>query len=339
MTTWDDLNARARGLSTHLLGRSALLALSRAPDLAALADDLARCGVPLDPSVGASPAALELAARRVAARRLRILARWAGRREELLAVLFEDEDRRSISALLRGAVQRAPAEQRLSGLLPTPALPERALQELAAQPGPAQVAALLSAWHHPLATALGTGIQSAEPDLLRIEQALSMAFAQRALANARRAGRRGHLYRHVQRVIDLENLWTALALTGEKEVRVADYWVPGGDAVPLSRVEAAIAAADLVAAGRVLAQGFAGSAFQAVLRAIDRSAGDLERRVLAAWIEDLRHRARLAPLSATPLLLYALRLRAEVLDLRWLIWGTALRAPPAVLAEGLVSSR
>jgi vacuolar-type H+-ATPase subunit C/Vma6 len=339
MTTWDDLNARARGLSTHLLDRSALLGLSRAPDLAALADELARCGVPLDPSLAASPAALELAARRVAARRLRTLARWAGRREELLAVLFEDEDRRSISALLRGAVQRAPAEQRLSGLLPTPALPERALQELAGQPGPAQVAALISAWHHPLAAALGTSTRSAEPDLLRIEQALSMAFAQRALANARRAGRRGSLYRHVQRVIDLENLWTALALTGEKQVPVRDYWVPGGDAVPLSRMEAAIATEDLVAAGRVLARGFTGSALQAVLGEIDRSAENLEGRALAAWIEDLRHGARREPLSAIPLLLYALRLRAEVLDIRWLIWGAALHAPPAALAAGLVTSR
>lgn len=338
MTTWDDLNARARGLATHLLGRSSLEGMARAADLPAVAAELARRGYPLEESARSSPAGLELAARRTVAARFRTLARWAGPRTNLLAVLFEDEDRRSIAALMRGAAQHASAELRLSGLLPTPALPERALDELARQPAPVAVAALLSAWRHPFAESLVAAAMSPEPDLLRIEIALGAAFARRALANARKAGRGGMLYRHAQRVIDVENAYAALVLTGEKEdSRAAEYWLPGGKAVPLPLFKRAIATRDPGQAGHILAGGFAGSRIAAVFADSEKSPGGLERGVLAAWIADLREVARTAPLSVAPLLAYALRLRAEALDIRWLAWGISLGAPAAALLDGLVT--
>jgi len=337
VTTWDDLNARARGLGTHLLGRAVLEQIARAPDLPAVAAELQRRGYPVDESSRTSPAGLELAARRSFAARFRTLARWAGPRANLLAVLFEDEDRRSIAALMRGAAQRAPAEQRLSGLVPTPALPERALVELARQPAPAQVAALLSGWHHPLAEGLVAVTTSPEPDLLRIEITVGATFVRRARANARKSGRGGLLFRHVQRVIDLENAYAGLVLTGEKDPRAGEHWLPGGKAVTLPLFKRAIAAGDPRQAGRILASGFAGSRIAAVFEDLETSPAGIERGVLTAWIAELGDMARADPLSIAPLLAYALRLRAEALDIRWLTWGISLGAPAATLVEGLVT--
>lgn len=337
MTTWDDLNARARGLGTRLIGRPALESMARATDLPAIATELERRGYPVEESARTSPAGLELAARRSVAARFRTLARWAAARSPLLAVLFLDEDRRSISALMRGAAQRATAELRLSGLIPTPALPERALEELARQPATGPVSVLLSAWRHPLAEDLVPAAASPEPDLLRIEATIGATFARLALANARKTGRNGVLYRHVQQVIDVENAYAALVLAGEKEVQPADHWLPGGRAVPLTLFAQAIATQDPLRAGKVLATGFPGTRLRAAFANIDIATGGVERAVLTAWIADLAQAARTASLSPAPLLAYALRLRAEALDIRWLVWGISLGAPPALLAEGLVT--
>jgi vacuolar-type H+-ATPase subunit C/Vma6 len=337
LTAWDDLNARARGLATHLLGRPALESLAHAPDLQAVAAELERGGYLIEESARGSGAALELAARRAVARRLRILLRWAGSRTQALAVVFEDEDRRSISWLLRGALQQAAPELRLSGLLATSALPERALEELARQPSPGSVAALLSAWHHPLAQALLPEAARPEPDLLRLEVSLNRAFAERALKAARREGRRGVLARHVHRIIDLENAYTALVLSEEEDSRLAEYWVPGGQHITSTLAERAVATSDSTAAGRMLATGFGSTRLAAVFAEPGAGPGGLEAAVLAALIADLKGQARTDPLSPAFLLGYALRLRAEVLDIRRVVWGISLGAPTAALVEGLVT--
>lgn len=338
MTTWDDLNARARGLGTHLLGRSALELLAHSPDLPAIAAELERRGYHVEESARASAAGLELAARRAIAQRLKTLSRWAGPRTETLAVLLEDEDRRSIAALVRGAVQRAPAEQRLSGLVPTPELPERALEELAHQPSAGAVASLLVAWRHPLAASLLPEAGRPEPDLLRIETALARAFARRALRAARRGGWRGLLVRYVERVIDIENAYAVLALCGEKKPEIAEHWLPGGRGVTLKLAERAAATGEPAAACHMLASAFTGSPLAGVFADPAGNPAGLELAVLAAQIDELRGLARTAPLSPAPLLSYALRLRAEVLDVRRVVWGISLGAPTKALVEGLVST-
>jgi vacuolar-type H+-ATPase subunit C/Vma6 len=338
MSVWDDLNARARGLSTHLLGRPALESLAHVRDLPTVAAELARLGYQVDDSPRRTVVDIELAARRAAAQRLRTLLRWAGSRTEALAVLFEDEDRRSITALLRGAVQRAPADLRLSGLLPTPALPERALEELSRQPSAGAVAALLGAWKHPLAHALMPEAARPEPDLLRIEVSLNRAFAERALRAARREAGRGVLTRYVQRVIDLENAFTALVLSEEKDSRLAEYWLPGGRELTSTLAERAVATGNATAAGRVLARGFAGTGLEKVFADPNASPAGLELAVLAALVAELKAGARTDPLSPAFLLGYALRLRAELLDLRRVVWGISLGAPVASLVKGLVTA-
>lgn len=333
---WEDVNARARGLATHLLTRGQLDSLAQAPDAAALADGLRRAGFAVaEEGVAASPAALELAVRRTAAAQLRLLARWCGPRAAVLAVVFEDEDRRSLRAFLRGTAQRAPAEARLAGLIPTPSLPERALRELARQPTPAAVAALLTAWKHPYGPALRPLTTVTHPDLLRMEVAINRRFAARALTGARRSGGGEVLVNYVRDAIDLENAYTALVLAGDdRELPRADLFLPGGGRLTSAAFERAAAAPDAAAAAKRLAEVFAKPATSRLAEVFRRIAGDpggIEDTALRAHIRFLMQEQRRAPLGPAPVLAYALRLRAQVLDLRRLIWGIALGAPVGAL--------
>ena len=332
--SWEDLVARSRGLATHLLTPARLASLAAATDLDALAQGLRESGL----DVGDGPAApeqLERAVRRAAARQFRVLERWSGPRVEPLALIFEDEDRRSLRAILRGAVQGVGAEQRLAGLVPTPALPERVLLELARQPTVNAVAALLSAWRNPYGPALRTETSSPHPDLLRIEAALTRAFAERALRSARRRGSRT-LAAQVRQVVDLENALTAVMLAGpDRSVTPRDLFLPSGDRVTIDVFERAVAAGDYAGAAEQLARAFEGTPFAAALREAGTEPADLERALLEARIVSLRARARIEPLDVAAVLLWALGLRAQVMDLCRVIWGVALGAPPALrLARG-----
>lgn len=327
---WGDLNARARGLATHLLDRAALEGLARAPDAAALAEALRASGFPVpDGGGGATPPALDLAVRRATAARLRLLAWWCGARVAPLTVIFEDEDRRSLRALLRGTVQGAAPELRLSGVIPTPSFPERALQELARQTTPGAVAALLVTWRHPYGPALLPEAAGAHPDLLRLEHLLNRCFAARALA----AAPRGPLADFVRDTIDLENGLAAIVVAGQgREAAPDEAFLAGGRALTRAAFRRAAAAADAPGAARRVAE-----TMGAPFRRFADDPGAIEAAVLRQRIRALTRAARLEPLGPAPLLAYVLRLRGEVLDLRRLIWGTALGAPEAALMLELVT--
>ena len=131
---WEAPNARARGLGTHLLSDEAMSALATAPDLAAMVALLEAAGIVIPEEGRLTPLAIELGIRRAAADELQRLARWFGDRSAAPGLIFADEDRRSLRAMIRGAAAGASAEARLVGLIPTPNLPERVLAELARQP-------------------------------------------------------------------------------------------------------------------------------------------------------------------------------------------------------------
>jgi vacuolar-type H+-ATPase subunit C/Vma6 len=331
---WEDLNARARGLATHLLVRGDLDVLARAQDMATLGDALRGHGFPVAEGER-SPEALELAVRRVAAARLRVLARWAGPRARPLTVLFEDEDRRSLRAVLRGAVQRASADARMAGLIPTPALPERALRRLANQPSAAAIAALLTAWRNPYGSVILPLASTANPDLFSLELALNRTFAARAARAARGAGL---LAAYVRETIDLENAFTALVLTtGGEDLVPGDAFLAGGDRVSFGVFIEAAAARDAAAAARALSIAFGVTPLARVFERFG-DPGELEDAVLRIRVRELMHATRLAPLGPAPLLAYGLRVRAEVLDLRRIIWGVTLATPPAALNRSLVTA-
>lgn len=344
-TRWEDLAARVRGLATHLLGRAQIDALARSADLAALADAFRALGLLVPDAAsgggGGGPEALDLAVRRTAAARLRTLARWAGPRTTTLAALYEDEDRRSLRAIIRGAAQGASAGERLAGLIPTPSLPERALAELARQPTPGAVAALLTAWGNPYGPALLPDAAATHPDLQRLEYTLNRVFAARALAGARQGGD-AVLVDFVRETIDLENATTALVLAGlEREGAPPAAFVDGGRRLPLTAFVDAVSAGESGDAGHrlaaALARGGAGP-LAAVLRRHAREPLALEDALLRARLAALEARVRRAPVGAAAVLAYVLRLRAEVLDLRRVIWGVALDAPRGDIARALVSA-
>lgn len=336
---WDDLNARARGLGTHLLSRRQLEGLARELDLASLGDGLRRFGIVTGDSGSAViPEDLELAIRRWAAASLRTLARWAGPRSEALPMVFEDEDRRSLRAILRGAVHGSPAERRLAGLVPTPALPERALMELARATTASTVATLLAAWRHPYATPLAPAVRTTQPDLFALELALARAFADRAVRAARRARDPG-LLRFVRETIDCENALSAVVLTVEgKDVVPKDVILPGGDRISIVAFEEAIALGEPGAAGARLALALGDSPVATILGQSASDPASLEDDLLRARLQVLARRVRQAPLGALPVLWFGLRLRAQVVDLQRIVWAVTLGVPRGAMMEGLVTA-
>lgn len=322
MSVWVDVVARAKGLSTGLLSDRQLGELARCRDLAEVADRLTSWHV-IPAGAEAEARALELAIRRLAGARLRLVARWSGARVALLAPLFEDEDRRSIRAMLRGAAAGAPAEQRLAGLVPTPALPARALEALASRGDVAAVAAQLAAWSNPYGSVLLEEARRQQPDLFELEMELTRAWAGRARRVAPRCGRAMRVF--VSRIVDLENAWTAVLLAEqETSHHRASRFVDGGTLLPRDAFVLAADARSAREAGAVLVRLLRPSP---IAPALSPGPG-AEERALRALIREQRDIARLDPLGPAPIIELLLRSRGENLALRRIIWGITLGAPP-----------
>lgn len=337
MTMWVALNARARGLSSRLLGRSVLARLAAVADVRALARALDEAGYPGASGEAQQPRDLERRVRRVAAARLRVLARWGTELSGPLRVLFEDEDRRSLQSIVRGAVGGVDAETRLAPAIPTPLLPERALQELAAQPAPAGVAALLMIWDNPYGPPILAEARRPEPDLLALEYDIHRTFFRRALDGARRDGR--ELVRYVEALIDLENAWSAFALSGREEEATRDYFLEGGRRLDREIfLSVAVARGDSSTTREALRRAFQGSPLERIFGVAAPDLTRLDDAALAVLLEGWRRSSRSEPLGPGPSLAYALRLRAESRDLRRLIWGLSLGGPESMRVEELVSA-
>ncbi len=335
--SWGDVNVRARGLALHLLTRDELGQLAGSGDLEELASRLRRAGLGEGlPGRGADASSLELAVRRSAASRLALMARWCGKRSERLIVIFEDEDRRSLRALLRGASAGAAAERRLSGLIPTPSLGERALEELARLRTPGEIVAILALWRNPYAEALRAEAGRLEPGLLRLELALSRRFASRAIRAARWECR--ELRRFVAEAIDIENVASALLLApGSADVDAEEAFLSGGTHVAREVFLSAARGGSTDSAARALAGSLESTPFAEPLRRHAEEPARVERALFQARLRAWRREGRSNPLSPAPFLAYMLRLRAQVMDLQNIVWGMAIGAPAAPIAADLVS--
>lgn len=336
MTDWSDVVARARGLSGRLLGRDRLVEAARARDLPSLGELLARSGYPeIGDEARRDPVLLERMLRRMGGERLALLARWSAARLPLLAPLYEEEDCRSLRAILRGVIAGVPVEQRLSGLVPTPALPAAAVAELARQPDASHVVALLAAWRHPYGSALLGEATRPQPDAFRLQLALDRRYGERAHRAAEAAG--AALLRHVQLQVDLANAWTALALAAHAvEHEPAELFVSGGEVVTLELFLECARAASAVSARAVLARRAAGTVVARVV-GTELARWEQEDRALVEALALGRRESRVDPLSVGAILQYVLRLRAEIRDLGRIVWGIALDAPRALLARSLVT--
>jgi vacuolar-type H+-ATPase subunit C/Vma6 len=330
------IDARAAGLRARLFGRAELEAMAGAPSIAAFARELELAGRLLEPiERPASTATVEAAIRHTAARHLRVLARWAGP-GAALDVFYADQDRRSLRALMRGALQAAPSEERLAGLLPTPRLPERALTLLSRQPTPARVAAQLVLLQHPDAGRLATLTARAHPVLLDLERALVSGFAERSLAAARAGDR--NLRAVARERIDVCNLEMALTFaSGPRDVDPSALFTDGGAALSRAGFVEACRAPSVADATLRLEHALAGSPLQRIVRSAGGAPARLERLTLEQALGAQRQVARLDPLGSAPLVLFLLRLQAQSADLRRLAWGATLGAPAETLRSELVT--
>lgn len=335
---WEDLVARIRGAAGHLLGRDRLVELARARDLVHLVAMLEEShGESLGVAPGASPADAELAVRRLAAEHLATLARWGLGRLRFLDPFLLDEDRRSMRALVRGAVAGSPEAARMAGLVPTLRLPERALHELAQQRTPADVAALLSAWNHPFGSALLAATRSPATDLLRVELALNEAWARESAVALRHAprghGTRRDLAAFVTEAADVENALTALQLAGQRTSIPHDaLFMPNGKVLTRAVFLEAAASPSVEAAQATVARAFHDTP---MARAFDGPLREIEERVLAARLRVAVKNSFRYPLGAAPVVLYVLRLRAQVRDLCLIIWRLSTGAPRPVARDFL----
>jgi hypothetical protein len=338
MSNFTPVNARARGLAAHLFTRAELEALAAA-EPGQLPRALNRSGklhLPVNDQAG--PPELEQAVRATVKRHQATLARWAGA-APLLAVFDADQDLRSLRALLRGAQQAAPAAARLSGLLPTAALPERALAELARQPTAALVASHLLVLGHPDAPGLvALTAHQAQPDLFALDLQLVQGFAARARAAARRGD--ANLRGFVACRLDVCNAQAALLLGGCPEVDPARCFVPGGAHLEAPVFTAAAKAGSPAEASRVLREALAGTPLEGLVPplAVGAALGSqVEQRGLTSLLEAQRRAARARPLCSAPALLVLLRLDAMSRDVRRLAWGSELGAPASLVRPELVT--
>ena len=324
---WGPLNARSRGLGSTLLPRSSIGDAAGTGSPGELAGRLSRAGYPPDRGDLPSTArGLDRAVGRVHGWRLTVLHRWAGDLRELLPVVFEAEDRRSLRALLRGVREGASPERRLRGLVPTPTLPRTALERMAEARSIEDLSQLLRDEAHPLAGALrDTASPPLSPaDLYEAELALDRAFAQRATGAA--SGDR-ELQGFAARIVDRANAWTLLlADAAEGEPGPEDLRLPGGEAFPEEQFASIYGVEDGEERRRLVAEQLGGRGGE-LLSDPTVSPARLGDHLLESDIRWTRDRALRSPLGPWPFLHLVLRSRAESRDLRSLVWSAAMGAP------------
>jgi vacuolar-type H+-ATPase subunit C/Vma6 len=337
VTDWGDLVARARGLSTHLLSATQLAGLADCADLPAFAALAAEYGAiePLADTRVAEPHALELAARRRATQRFALIVRWAGERITALTPLMDDEDRRAVRALARGAVGGIPGPERMAGLVPTPLLPVRALEELSRAGDLATIGALLMAWRHPFGPVVSDEGTRQTVDRFRFEVALARAAASRARACAETAD--SAMRHYVERTIDLENLSAAVVLAGHHtDASPASVFISGGALVTLDDLTFA---ADATSGDAILQHLSARvGAAPPLLAALHPGARTGADAALSAMIGEFRLRSLREPVGLAAVIAFWLRQRAELGALQEIVWRITLgvpRKPPAELAGAL----
>lgn len=322
---WEALAARAKGMTSHLLPEERLRRVERVSGFAELARELGESayGALLPPPRDAGPVALERAITRSSAARMTTLSRWAGPAGGALAPLFLEQDARNIRILLRGLAGAWGQESRLAGAIPTPSLDRRSLEHLARAESAGAVAGTLTAWGHPLGSALLHEAGEAHTDLFRLETALDRGFARAASEAARRGGR--HMRSFVAESLDVRNVLAALVLAGaRREDDVVDLFVEGGTRLSREDFQRAVSTQDPRLAADVLRAASSGAPFAGAMAERPLGTAAVASQILAARIERLRQVSRMDPVSALPVLLFVLRLRRETTRIRRALWSAAL---------------
>jgi vacuolar-type H+-ATPase subunit C/Vma6 len=333
---WGAVNARARGLATHLLDRESLLLAAEAASWDAATLTLVERGYPAQSGEARlTPQEFDRVTGQVLAQRLGMLARWLGPRSRTLAILSEEAEFRTLRRLLRGTAQGISPQARLRGALPTAGLSEGALDRLSRAETPAQLADLLLRLGHPAGRALqsaGAGLRGSV--LWRLEGALARLYAERAARAARRAGRAVRRFASIQ--LDLLNAEALLLrLEWGPEVSPEEIFLPGGMVLDQARfTEAAALAPDGI--GAMLTKWFAGSPLGEAFGETTPFRS-FEARALGAILGWQGREGRRNPLGPGVVLEVITRMRAEAHDVRLISGALELGTPRAVVAAGLVT--
>lgn len=332
--SFDDVIARVRGLSSRLLGRAELERLALSRDVDTLIEGFQ--GTSYDPVASLTtrePIPLEREARRIAGNRLSIISAWCADRNEVLVPVFEDEDRRNLRALTRAVLAQTPPEQRTAGLLPTPALPAPALEELARHTRLRDLAGVLTSWGNPYGRAIAAEALRPHPDLFLLQLAIDRTFATRALAAAERFGE--PILSYVRLLVDAENATSALALaSGAIEHDREMLFIPGGELISLEAYHELAMLKPHDARAR-LSRIVAGTQLAPIASAAPGTNPD--DAILTAHLREMHRTARLSPLSLSVMLEYVLRLRAEMHDIARIIWGIAMQMPRKRIINSFVT--
>jgi vacuolar-type H+-ATPase subunit C/Vma6 len=320
---WTGLVARTRGRLTRLLPPESLESIERCVTLRQLSTRLAELEY-LRPDSG-EPALtvseIELGCRRLAAAHVRVLERWTLGDADVLRPFTLAEDLRSIRAVVRGAVFGIDPDERLRGLIPTTALPVRALARLATLNDVPTIGTLLTTWRHPLAAAIAGGAATPNVDLWSIDRRLLDAWA----TSASRAGRAlgaASLRRNVADTIDLANAVTARLLAEQRiDATPTELFVRGGRIIVEDDLVTASTARDTT----TLAARLRDIPGEAALRAaLSPDSLDIEGDILRARIQDERDHTRRDPLDLAIIALFFLELRAEQRTIIRAAWSCAL---------------
>jgi vacuolar-type H+-ATPase subunit C/Vma6 len=220
-------------------------------------------------------------------------------------------------------------------VLPTPALPLRALTELAHEGSPAALVRQLTLFRHPDAMRLMPLVQTARPDLMAIEVALLEGYAERVT----RAAATGDvaLREFVSERIDLVNAQNALLMAGgPSELDAAGCFVKGGRWLTRRDFVSTATAESRPAGVASLNTALARSPL-AYLAAVSSDVAAMDRVFLAAMLKTLSRTSRMAPLGSAPLIRVLLRIEAQSHDLRALAWAARLNLPTLLRSERLVT--
>ena len=335
MRNLEAIAARARGLRTHLLPVERIERLAQGASLIELAHTLRAETKSSRFDVAADAVSLERALLHWGGDLTQLLERWLQLRPPVASVLFLEDQLHAVRRITRGIMAGHPPDWRLSGLLAVPDLPYRMLQELAARATLSEVAGLLLLQGSPFTRAVAEEAGQANPDAFRLDVALGRAFAAELTARARAAG--GECRDYAQEVIDAENASAALIIADHsRDVQPDEHFLPGGAQVSATTFATAVAEHSANGALRVLADGCPGW----LVRAFQDSHAYLspDAAILRARIDHHRAQARTAPLSLSAAAYFLLHLRAQLADLRRVIWVVATGAPTRDITSALVEA-
>jgi vacuolar-type H+-ATPase subunit C/Vma6 len=336
---WDDVNARARGLGTHLLSASEVRALASVAGVREVGDRLARHGYPVaDLGPAVSVQGLDRLVGRVAGARMALLARWLGPRSRRVRGLFEVADRDALRALVRGITQGASPVTLIQSLTPTTMLPEALLEHVAQSPSLEILGQRLARVGHPYHAVFLREVKSPTTnEVLRLELGLRRCYAERAREGARRGGKA--VRRLATEIVDHENL-TALLLEDAWGVEIGpdDLFIKGGRILFRERFMAIAAQQDAEARRTSLRQAFRRTMTGAMLADPGLDVAGLELAMRRGRLRAARQAMRTDPLGVGVLVWVVLRIEAEAYNLRRILNGLALGAPLAALRDGLVQA-